>query len=409
MNRALPAVRRSLWSRLKWLPVIVVVGAAGLYGGVIGVLGPKVAAIRAARQQVVQTVVASGLVQTPKRVEIGSQITGTVRAVPVEEGQTVKRGVVLVVIEDTEFRAAFDQAKAAIAQAEAKLKQISDVLLPSAEEQLAQAEANLLNARQTFERIDKLRANGFASNSQYDDAKKTLDVALTQQRMARLQVATNRPDGSDYLLAVTQLEQAKANLRTAQSKLDYTTIEAPVDGTLITRNVEAGTVVQPGRILMLLSPSGDTQLVVQIDEKNLRYLALGQSALASADAYPNDRFAAKLVYINPGVDSQRGSVEVKLDVVDPPSYLRQDMTISVDIEVGRKADAIAIPLSLVRDAASDHPTVLKLVNGHVTRQAVTLGLRGGGLVEVASGLAEGDVVVAQGTARIGARVRPVLS
>ncbi len=77
------------------------------------------------------------------------------------------------------------------------------------------------------------------------------------------------------------------------------TIEAPVDGTLIARNVERGNVVQPGKALMVLSPAGATQLVVQIDEKNLNLLQIGQEALASADAYPGERFAARIVYMNP--------------------------------------------------------------------------------------------------------------
>ena len=69
--------------------------------------------------------------------------------------------------------------------------------------------------------------------------------------------------------------------------------------------------VQPGKVLMVLSPAGETQLVLQIDERNLGRLKLGQRALASADAYPQERFAAELVYINPGVDAQRGTVEVQ--------------------------------------------------------------------------------------------------
>lgn len=102
---------------------------------------------------------------------------------------------------------------------------------------------------------------------------------------------------------------------------------------LIAREVEAGDVVQPGRELMVLAPAGETQIDVRIDEKNLAQLAIGQRALASADAFPADRFTAVLFYINPGVDSLCGSVDMKLRVPDPPAYLRQDMTVSVDAEV----------------------------------------------------------------------------
>ena len=125
---------------------------------------------------------------------------------------------------------------------------------------------------------------------------------------------------------------------------------APRDGTLIARNVEVGDVVQPGKVLMRLSPAGLTQLVVDIDEKNLHLLALGQRALASADAYAQQRFTAELSYINPGVNAQTGSVQVKLDVPNPPPKLQQDMTVSVDIEVARHAQALLLPGSVVHDA-----------------------------------------------------------
>jgi HlyD family secretion protein len=160
---------------------------------------------------------------------------------------------------------------------------------------------------------------------------------------------------------------------------------------------------------MVLSPAGETQLVLQIDERNLGRLRLGQQALASADAYPQERFAAELVYINPAIDPQRGTVEVKLRVPQPPAYLRQDMTVSVDIEVDRHANALALPAEAVRDATGTQPWVLQVKDGRAVRQPVKVGLRGEGAIEILGGLAAGDLVVAGGNSpvRPGRRVRAV--
>ena len=217
----------------------------------------------------------------------------------------------------------------------------------------------------------------------------------------------NRPDGSDYVMAETQRRQAQANLETARSRLTYTTITAPRDGVLIARSVERGFVVQPGAVLMVLSPFDDTQLVVQIDEKNLGRLALGQPALASADAFPDQRFPADLVYINPGIDITRASVEVKLHVPTPPAYLRQDMTVSVDIETARRPQTLVLPLAAIRDLGSPTPSVLKLVQGRAVAQPVKLGIIAGGKAEVLDGLTAGDTVLATRNPAIapGARVR----
>jgi len=148
---------------------------------------------------------------------------------------------------------------------------------------------------------------------------------------------------------------------------------------------------------------------VQIDEKNLQLLTTGQKALASADAYPEQRLSALLVYINPGVDVQRGSVEVKLDVPEPPVYLRQDMTVSVDIQVARRSQAVLVASDALRDTDLANPWVLKIEGRHARRQPVRLGLRGGGFSEVLEGLRPGDLVLPAKTTDIhdGSRLRAV--
>ena len=195
-------------------------------------------------------------------------------------------------------------------------------------------------------------------------------------------------------------------MRRPRARAGYASIAATVNGTLITRNVEVGDVVQAGKVLMMLSPAGRTQLVVDIDEKNLHLLAIGQKALASADAYPQQRFAAELVYINPGVNAQTGAVQVKLDVPAPPATLKQDMTVSVDIEVARRSLALLVPVSAVHDAGGKAPWVLKMQEGRALRSAVRLGLRSGGFCEVVEGLRAGDQVIPVAAAvTAGARVR----
>jgi HlyD family secretion protein len=296
-----------------------------------------------------------------------------------------------------------------VAQAEAKLRQLREVALPSAEQGLAQAQANSLQARQAYDRTKTLQERGFIGQSQLDDARRNLDVAESQLRAARLQVQTNGPAGSDFALARTALDQAHANLRSAQAKLEQTVLHAPVDGVLIARSVEAGNVVQAGKELMLLAPGGETQVVVEIDERNLAQLALGQKALGSADAFPGQRFAAELVYINPGIDALRGSVEVKLKVANPPAFLRQDMTASVDIEVAHRADTVIVPTETVRDATGREPWVLAIRGWRAVRQPVKLGLRGDNRIEVLEGVEPGDELIpaTNGVVKAGQRVRGV--
>jgi HlyD family secretion protein len=378
--------------------VVALLGA--MYLIVRALLGVEVYAYTVTRSDLVQTVVASGRVETPLRINIGSQITGTVAAIPVAEGQTVKTGQLLIALENSEAKAAEAQARAAVVQAQTRLRQLQEVGLPTAQQNLHQAEINLQNVQRQYDRTKELRKEGFVGQSQLDDAQHNLDLARSQLRTAQLQVATNTARGSDYQMAQSALEQAQANLNMARARLEYTTIEAPVDGTLIARDVERGDVVQPGKALMVLSPSGQTQLILQIDEKNLASLHVGQKAIASADAYPDQRFAAELAFINPAVDPQRGSVEVKLNVPDAPAYLRQDMTVSVDIEVAHRPDAIVVPAIAVHDSNGKAPWVIVVNHGHARWRSVQLGVRGSNLIEVTQGVKPGELVISSNTANI---------
>jgi HlyD family secretion protein len=380
--------------------------AVGWYVGIPAVLGPVVPAYPVVRVDFVQTVVASGHVEAPYRVNVGAQITGIVAAIPVSEGQQVKAGDVLIRLDDQEARAAVVQAESALAQADARLRQIAEVTLPAARETLAQAQATRANAEQTFERASQLAHTGYGTRVALDDARKSLDIARAQERSAHLQVYTNGPGGSDQVMAETQAAQARAALGSAQTRLGYTTVRAPRDGILISRDVEQGNVVQPSNVLMKLSPTGETELVVQIDERNLGVIAVGQKALASADAFPKETFPAEIVYINPSVDLQRATTEVKLRVAKAPAYLRQDMTVSVDVEVGRFAQVLVVQASVLHEPGEASPWVLRVKRGRVERQAVQIGVVSSGKAVILKGLDSGDAVLPATTAiRAGQRVR----
>jgi len=390
------------------LGVAVVVA---VLGGLRLALGPQVAVEMVVRQNFVQTVVASGRVETPHRVDIGAQVTGTVRRVPVREGQTVEAGATLVELESAELQASLAQALRGVQAAAASVRQVEEGQLPGAVQTLKQAQLSHDAARDASARSRALLDAGAISPAEFDAARRAEEAAAAQVQIAQQHVERARPSGSDAAAAAAALAQARAGADLARARLAYATVRSPSAGTLIGRDVEPGDVVQPGRVLMVLSPGGETQLVVHIDEKHLPWLSLGLSALASADAYPNRRFDAQIAYINPGIDAQRGTVEVKLRVPSPPPYLKQDMTASVDIEIARRADAVLVPSDAVHDRDHAAPWVLVIDGRHARKRPVTLGLVGNGVCEVLHGLAAGDRVVPVATTSItdGARLRPVVA
>jgi HlyD family secretion protein len=181
---------------------------------------------------------------------------------------------------------------------------------------------------------------------------------------------------------------------------------APAAGTVLIRDVEPGDAAQPGRTLLELALDGPTEIVVFPAEENLGGIRVGALATASADAYPEQSFPARVSLVAPSVDAAQGTVEVRLRVDEPPPYLLPDMTLSVNIEAGRREGASVLPEEAVRGLGTPGPWVAVVRDGRLERQDVEVGLRAGAWVEILSGLAESDAVVsAAGSPELGARVR----
>ncbi len=380
------------------LLVLIAVGGAKLRGKVV-------TGFPAERRDLLQTVVTTGRVTSLARVDVGSQVLGSVAVVRVDSGDRVKAGQVLIQLRDDEARASLDQALGVVRELEERLKQIGTVDGPVSKQRVGEAEATLRQASSNYERVKKLHDAGIASRADLDEAIRSRDVAAGVVERERLQLSNSRPQGSDIKLAEARLNQARAAVAAARERLAHTVITAPGDGMVIGRKVEAGDVVQPGVSLLVLSQNGRTRITAQIDEKNLGLLRVGQAAIASADAYPDKSFPTRLTTVVPAVDAQRGTVEARFDVDNPPAYLVPDMTVSVEIEIARHQKVLSIPSDTVRDA-STAPWVLVVRDGRAERQNIGLGIRGSGASEVKSGLKEGEMVLpVSGNAAVGSRIR----
>ena len=389
----IPPVHRTAGS---WLKIILSVAIALLIIGFFArnlLLGTPVETYQVIQTELRQTVVASGRVASPQRVSVSAEINGRVKSIPVMEGQVVRRGQPLILLDDNTERASLAEAQAAVALAEAKIRQQREVGLPTAHENLRQAQADVEQTRQELIRTRKLYEQNYISRSELDIAQRNLSVADSKLDSAKLQVEANQAKGSTTLQSLMELDQSQAALRLAQVKLEQTKILATANGTLISRSVEPGDIATLGKELMVLAVKGDTLIEVQVDEKNLAKVTLGQIALCSADAYQQQRFNAEVVYINPSLDATRGAIAVKLKVSEPPTYLRQDMTVSVDIETSKKSNALVIPGGALHDRGSDAPWVLVVRDKHAARQDVTLGLLGDENIEILTGLKEGEHVI----------------
>ncbi len=378
--------------RYKFVIIILLLIFAVAYALFCWWQGPLLPAYTLTYRPLVQNVVATGRVATVSRAQVGSEITGIVLERLVQEGDQVVPGDLLLVLKS-------DELLAQVRQAEVALTELATSRRPQAMAELATAKAQLEQASREAARRRNLEA-GILSAEEIEQAVETERVARNNFETVRLKTAS---------LAPGQVEEAKLReqLAVAQAQLAKTKIRSTVTGTVLTLDVEPGDLIQPGQTLFTIALKGNTEIRVPLDERNLPQLALQQKATVISDAYPDQPFPARINFIAPSIDLQRGTVEVRLAVDPVPDFLRQDMTVSVNVETNRRERALAIPNDALSGIKGNKAIVLLVRDGKIQRRQVTLGLRGLAMSEVVSGLQDGDQVLADAESSLteGARVR----
>ncbi len=349
------------------------------WSGMQKMRGPALSGYQVQAQALVQTVVATGRVAAVSRAQVSSPITGVVVERRVREGDMVKPGDVLAIL-----RA--DDLAAAVREAEAALAQLQQATRPQAQASLREAQSRLAQASREVNRRRDLFQQKMITNESMEQAIQIETAARTAVEQALL---ANNAVG----VGKASETAARARIASAKAQLAKTIIRAEVAGIVLTRNAEPGDLAQPGRVLFEIARAGDTEVLMPLDEKNLGVLAIGQAATCIADAFPNRPFPAKVSFIAPGIDPQRGTVEVRLTVDPVPEFVRQGMTISVNVETGRRDRALVVPNDVLFATNDNNATVWVIEDGRAVRRQVQLGLRGLIQTEVTAGLRAGDWVL----------------
>ena len=337
--------------------------------------GPLVPGYRVQPAPLVQSVVASGRVVAGSTARVGAEVTGVVSQVLVDEGDAVQAGDVLVQLRD-------DDQAARVREAEAALEHLQSSRRPQAQARLRQAEVRLAQARREAERRRRLAAANAIPRESLEQAEQVLAVAEADAEQVRLEVASLAQDQTEESILRERLAAARAALQ----KLALRSVNA---GTVVRRNVEPGDLVTAGSTLLEVAEEGATELRVPVDERNLGVIRPGQQAVIIPDAYPDASFLATLREVAPAVDPQRGTVELRLDPQTLPDYLRNDMTVTMTLETGRREQALVVPNNLL-GSRNGQTHVWKLRDGRAVRQDVAVGLRGTVASEIVSGVQAGD-------------------
>jgi HlyD family secretion protein len=287
---------------------------------------------------------ATGYVVAHHKIAVGAKVMGRVAWIGVEKGDLVQEGQVLVRLEDTEFRAQVNQARANLASAQARLDQLRTGSRPQEKMRdkaaVLQAEARLRTADAEYHRTERLFRDGVTSKSELDRALAERDTAAALVEAAKQSSTMTDigPRPEEIRAAEAEVQQMKAALEYAQTQMAATEIKAPVSGTVLERIVERGEMVSPSAFggsgartsVVDLADLTDLQVELDISQTDFSRLKMDQKAEIIPEAYPNLKYTGYIAEIAPEANRAKSTIQVKVKVENPDQQLRPEMNARVN-------------------------------------------------------------------------------
>jgi HlyD family secretion protein len=356
---------------------------------------------RVERGDLARSVVATGKVQPLTQVEVKSKASGIVKQVFVHYGDTVRQGQVLVDLDKVELQARVREAKASLLAAQAALESADAAY---ARNKVEAEGTDLPFLKSAMERALELNREGLIAKALLEDAEKAYHVALNKQTVAFRNVAVTR---AEVARSKAQVAQSEATLERAEEDLRNSTLVSPMDGLVLSRDVEVGDAVSSilvlgseATLIMTLGDVSQVYVLGKVDEADIGRVYLGQRARIVVESFKDRKYEGRVTKISPlGVEKDNVTTfEVRASIQNPDGELKANMSANAEIILEEKKGILIVPeAAVIYDR--DRSTFLEVPNPRAetgkSKIAVKLGISNGVKTELLDGLKEGDKVVLQ--------------
>ncbi len=350
---------------------------------------------------VARSVVATGKIQPITKVEVKTKASGIVEKLFVDINNVVHKGQQLAQLDQQEILAQVEAQRAQLAAAEANVTTCEANI---EQDKVNAAAPDLPMYKATLDRNKEMQKEGVVSRQALDDANRDYLAALTRRDSAKAQIGV---DSAKLKQARAQVMQSKASLKQLEEQLSYTTIVAPMDGVILSRDVEIGDAVSSilvlGSTATLVMTEGDiNEVYVQgkVDEADIAHVYMAQPARIKVESFRDRVFHGKVTKIAPlGVEKDNVTTfEVRVSIDNPGGELKANMTANAEILLDEHKGVLTVPENAVTYDAQKNATVEipdKSQKEGKRKVPVKVGLSNGSVTEILSGLKEGDTVVLQ--------------
>ncbi len=302
------------------------------------------------RGEINLVVTATGTINPVINVLVGSQVSGTIKALYADFNSQVKEGQVIAQIDPAIFQAQVEQGRASVLNSQANLLN-GQANLENAKANLTKADVAVLDAKRTLDRNQPLLEKKIIAQSTLDTAQTNYDTAVAQTNVAKAQVESAKSQIESFK---AQVEQTKAALRVAETNLRYATIRSPVNGTVISRNVDVGQTVaaslQAPTLFTIAKNLAEMQVDSNVSEADVGRIAVGQDGTFTVDAYPERIFRGKVSEIRnaPIIVQNVVTYDVVILVENKDLKLKPGMTANVSVMIAHREGVLKIPNAALR-------------------------------------------------------------
>jgi multidrug efflux pump subunit AcrA (membrane-fusion protein) len=347
---------------------------------------------------------ATGSLAGDQQTDLAPQTSGKVVAVNVDIGSAVRRGQVIVKLDDAELKLRVEQAQAQLEQTKASVRQAEEKIgLRSGQSFDPNKVAEVNAARVAFEladknlrRAEKLIESGDVSRSFYDQQKAQRDQLKEQYETA---LAQARQNYAAVVVARTNVANAESSLALARKNLSYTDIVAPIDGFVSDRTADLGEYVSPQQKVVTIVRTNPLRIKIDIPEQAIPEIKVGQSVSMNTSAWPDKNFSGHIARIAPAVTANSRTLSVEAEIENSSGALKPGQFATVRILQSRSEPAVLVPSrSVVTEAGVSRVYVIK--DGHAEQRLVQLGQREGDLVEVKTGVSADEQVITSNLERL---------
>jgi HlyD family secretion protein len=335
--------------RGKWIVLLLLLLLAGGTGAYVFLGRPAAVTVKTVRPRLesasnsAAVLVATGYVIAHHKIQVGSKIAGRVAWIGVDKGDRVRQNQVIVRLEDREYRAQYDQARASMEAAQARLTELERGSRPEevdrARAEVQRAEAQLRTDEANYNRVQNLVREGVNPAQSLDDARGRFETSRASLESARktLELTQKGPRVEQIDNARSEVERARAAMEYAKTILDATEIHVPTSGTILERNVEQGEMVTTSFVgdrgaksfVVTLADLNDLQVELDINQNDFNRVAAGQACTVVTDAYPDRPYDCRVDEIAPEANRQKATVQVKVKFLKPDDFVKPEMNARV--------------------------------------------------------------------------------